>query len=298
MLILFVIVLFAGIVFFLFQNHKKHENNSFNDVSSPSPTSSVSSDSLVWDTGKTGERYTKETLAPLFGYKKILSNCYIPKPDGTFTEIDLILLHESGIYVIESKNYSGWIFGSETQQQWTQSLPSGKGRSTKVRFLNPIIQNKVHLKWLKKYIDSVGDIPFFSCIVFSDRCELKEINLSTNHHFVVNRRNLLHQIQKTADTVGSHLSVSEIDELYDKLYPLTQVSEEQKALHVQEVEKKKQSFISPKTTKGICPRCGGKLVLLTAKRGDFAGQHFWGCSNYPRCRFVESIKDTAETVIQ
>ena len=70
MLILFVIVLFAGIVFFLFQNHKKHENNSFNDVSSPSPTSSVSSDSLVWDNGKTGERYKKEALAPLFGYKK------------------------------------------------------------------------------------------------------------------------------------------------------------------------------------------------------------------------------------
>ena len=49
----------------------------------------------LWDTGKTGERYIKDVLEPLTGYKQILSNCYLPKSDGTFTEIDLILLHES-----------------------------------------------------------------------------------------------------------------------------------------------------------------------------------------------------------
>jgi len=35
-----------------------------------------------------------------------------------------------------------------------------------------------------------------------------------------------------------------------------------------------------------CPRCESELVLRTARRGRGAGSHFWGCSNYPRCRFT------------
>ena len=57
-----------------------------------------------------GEYFTYQCIAPLNGYKKFIFNCYLPKADGETTEVDVILLHESGIYVFESKNYSGWIF--------------------------------------------------------------------------------------------------------------------------------------------------------------------------------------------
>ncbi|MBD5088739.1 MAG: helicase [Clostridiales bacterium] len=40
----------------------------------------------------------------------------------------------------------------------------------------------------------------------------------------------------------------------------------------------------------LCPKCGGKLILRTAKRGDYAGSQFYGCQNYPNCRFIENIK--------
>lgn len=33
-----------------------------------------------------------------------------------------------------------------------------------------------------------------------------------------------------------------------------------------------------------CPKCGGEMVLRTAKTGTNAGNRFWGCSNYPNCR--------------
>lgn len=67
---------------------------------------------LVHDKGRLGEYYTFMHLCNLGGYKKFLFNCYVPKTDEKTTEIDVIMLHETGIYVFESKNYSGWIFGS------------------------------------------------------------------------------------------------------------------------------------------------------------------------------------------
>lgn len=281
----------------------------FRKRSSHPPARESDSPIDVWDTGKTGERYTKEVLQPLTGYKQFLSNCYLPKPDETFTEVDLILLHESGIYVIESKNYSGWIFGSEDQKNWTQSLPSSHRQSKKVQFFNPILQNKGHLKWLKKYLDIGGDVPCYSFVVFSDRCELKKVELTSGAHFVVNRRNLLQKVQKNAETVGQKLTREEIDAFYRRLYPLTQVSEEQKALHAETVRQKQKKTAAskpapiptapkaveppPKQEERICPRCGGKLVVRTAKKGERVGEQFWGCSSYPKCHYTEKIKETA-----
>lgn len=36
----------------------------------------------------------------------------------------------------------------------------------------------------------------------------------------------------------------------------------------------------------ICPKCGSKMILRTARRGPYAGQDFYGCSNYPRCKEI------------
>jgi hypothetical protein len=34
----------------------------------------------------------------------------------------------------------------------------------------------------------------------------------------------------------------------------------------------------------LCPRCQVPMVLRTATRGDHAGQQFYGCPNYPKCK--------------
>ncbi|WP_082238908.1 topoisomerase DNA-binding C4 zinc finger domain-containing protein [Niameybacter massiliensis] len=44
-----------------------------------------------------------------------------------------------------------------------------------------------------------------------------------------------------------------------------------------------------RNTDGICPKCGSNLVLRTAKRGDSLGKQFYGCSNYPRCKFSRNL---------
>jgi restriction system protein len=41
----------------------------------------------------------------------------------------------------------------------------------------------------------------------------------------------------------------------------------------------------------ICPQCGGKLEIKRAQQGSYAGQRFWGCSNFPKCRYIENIKE-------
>jgi hypothetical protein len=122
------------------------------------------------DPGRKGEYLIYRYLEGLDGQHKLLTNVYLPKVDGTTTEIDLIMVSETGIYVFESKNYSGWIFGDEDSRYWTQSLKGGK----KYRFYNPIWQNKKHISHLKNYL-GLGSEIFRSYIIFSERCELKKM---------------------------------------------------------------------------------------------------------------------------
>jgi len=39
-------------------------------------------------------------------------------------------------------------------------------------------------------------------------------------------------------------------------------------------------------TRRFCPKCESELVLRTARKGLGAGGQFWGCSAYPRCRYI------------
>ena len=76
-------------------------------------------------------------------YFKILNNLYLSTKNSS-TEIDVVTIHETGIYVFESKNFSGWIYGGYKQKEWTQKLEHFQNH-----FYNPIWQNKGHISALK-----------------------------------------------------------------------------------------------------------------------------------------------------
>ena len=255
--------------------------------------------SVRFNKGRLGEFYIYKYLKSLAGYKRYLFNLYVPKNDGETTELDVVLLHESGIYVFESKNYSGWIFGTESQQYWTQSLPTRRGKSQKNHFYNPIMQNKGHLKWLQTFLAD-QTLPLYSYIVFSNRCTLKNITLTSGKHCVVNRYNLFSAVEKNIAKAGIQLSSDKIDELFEKLYPLTQINEAEKIVHIRNIQQRTQdnfsrNTFSPAATRNVekrqCPRCGGQLVMRFASRGKRQGKRFLGCSNYPRCRYIEKLSD-------
>lgn len=94
--------------------------------------------------GRRGEKLTERelNLVCLFGRKgRVLRNIYVPKDNGETSEIDVAFITQKGIFVKESKNYSGWIFGDEKTAYWTAVVPNGE----KNCFYNPIKQNRTHI---------------------------------------------------------------------------------------------------------------------------------------------------------
>jgi restriction system protein len=86
---------------------------------------------------------------------------YLPRPDGMgCTQLDHVVVSPFGIFVIETKNYKGWIFGSENQRQWTQQI-----YRTKNRFQNPLHQNHLHVKALTQFL-GIPESHFHSLIFF------------------------------------------------------------------------------------------------------------------------------------
>ena len=190
------------------------------------------------DLGKKGEYCTYKRLEKLGGYKKYLFNCYIPKEEGGTSEIDVLLIHESGIYVFESKNYSGWIFGSDYMQEWTQTIKKESkngGVIYKNKFYNPIMQNQTHIKHLKHYLSEYGEIPLYSYIIFSERCELKNIKLTSSENTVINRQHILRAVTDLANYKGHILSPQQINDIYFKLYRTSQLSEFEKQEHINNI---------------------------------------------------------------
>lgn len=297
------------------------------------------------DIGRYGEYLTYKYLRE-FESKgaKFLFNIYIPKENGETAEIDVLMLCSKGLFVFESKNYSGWIFGSENQKNWYQTLPAGRGRSHKEHFYNPIMQNRSHIKHLKAFLNE--QIPMHSIITFSDRCTLKSVQTKSDDVSVINRYNVFAIVSEICNHIpDTLLSETQINELYNKLYPYTQVDGTVKAQHIENINSSLQSKakaalpqpsqplqspepiisqsaenidddtaiaqneIPPQNDDIIempvtdsntqaenssqplkCPKCGANLVLRTATRGANAGNQFYGCSNYPKCRYVKNIK--------
>lgn len=97
----------------------------------------------------------------------LLNNVTIPFQDGT-TQIDHILISTKGIFVIEVKHYSGWIFGNEKSDQWMQSIYRVKNR-----FQNPIHQNYRHVKAIQHLLDFLPKEQIHSIVVFSGSAEFK-----------------------------------------------------------------------------------------------------------------------------
>lgn len=188
----------------------------------------------ILDKGNYGEFLTFVYLEKLEGNHKIMTNLYIPKSDGTTTEIDLIMISQTGIYVFESKNYSGWIFGNEKDKNWTQVLKNKQ----KNRFFNPIWQNSGHINALKKVVEIEDSYFYKSYIIFSERCELKKITVTSSNIKVIKRNALIKTIKADIATSEEHLTAEEVEQLYLKLKKYICVDEAVKKAHVDNIKKK------------------------------------------------------------
>jgi restriction system protein len=190
----------------------------------------------------------------------------IPSRNGT-TQIDHLLVSPYGLFIVETKNKKGWIFGSGDQPRWTQTL-YGK----KYSFQNPIRQTFRQKKILSEFL-GVKESMVQSVVYFVGDCKFKT-RLPDN---VINSR-LGKYIKKFQDRI---LTPQETHRIVGKLERHVSESSLTTRDHVRSLRERHSS-----TT--VCPKCGSNLVERTARKGSNAGLKFLGCEDYPRCRFTRN----------
>ncbi|MBS5938840.1 MAG: NERD domain-containing protein [Clostridium sp.] len=150
-----------------------------------------------------GEEEVKKVLSKISGYK-LLNDIMIRKENGT-SQIDHILVGKKGVFVIETKDYSGTIRGEEYSKYWTQSINKRKNH-----FYNPIRQNYGHVKSVEKLIKE-KDI-YISLIVFTNKSNLKGLKTETP---VIQVKKLKKFIRKYKSNIK--LSNDQIEDIYKSL---------------------------------------------------------------------------------
>ncbi len=186
--------------------------------------------------GAIGEDYIQKILLKFPSSNRILRNIYVPTKEGNAVEVDLSYITEVGIYVIESKNYSGWTFGNDQQKYWTQTLKSGE----KNRFYNPVWQNEGHIRALSQYLQADPRL-FRSYIIFSNRCTIKEMSVSQKHVVVMNRSNLYDHLLLEMSEKPRILTKEKMEAFSERLEELTFISTVMKEKNIEQVQKKSES---------------------------------------------------------
>lgn len=157
--------------------------------------------------GLFGEKLTvfELELCVFAGYKgNILHNLEIQTGNRTI-QIDVLFITQKGIFVIESKNYSGSVSGAEYQNKWTL-----RTSRKDYNFYNPITQNQTHINILSNIIHNTR---FFSLIAFSERCDLEYIDIHKQNVFVFNRYALRDVIKDIFSNEPDILSSNDVENI-------------------------------------------------------------------------------------
>jgi restriction system protein len=193
-------------------------------------------------------------------------NAIIPAVNGT-TQIDHLLVSPYGLFIVETKNIKGWIFGSEDQPKWTKSV-FGK----KYSFQNPLRQTFRQKKILSKFL-GLNESIIHTVIFFVGDCKFKT-HLPAN----VIKSGLGRYIKQFQVL---NLSPNEINQISGQLEQHMSESTVTTRDHVRSLRKRHSS-------KTVCPGCGSSLVKRKVKKGPRAGSKFLGCESYPKCRFTKN----------
>lgn len=153
------------------------------------------------------------------GISKFIMNANIPVTEDKTTEVDLMMIHETGLYVFEIKHYKGTIYGKSDDATWTQYFRTVQNST----FKNPVKQNEYHISALKKLYP---DMPIYSVIVFTnEECEIKITN--TVQDLVVSKLSTLFPYLNTFFSNKQKLfSLEQIDSIFTELSRYSPMREE------------------------------------------------------------------------
>ena len=189
--------------------------------------------------GSGTERYVFQKLRKIgIPKNQIFRNVYVPKYDGKFSEIDILVLSKKGFLVFECKDYGGKIYGDGRKATWTQFL--GGRRYT---FLNPAIQNAGHIKYLLKHFRKYGFLPAESFIVPSNGGEWHLKNLRENVYFLQKDDDFAKIYRKLKD---SPLMARHFYSIMKELRQMEKVNLRMRARHKREIHATQKQIRSSK----------------------------------------------------
>lgn len=220
--------------------------------------------------GTIGETGVSTFLA-LLPDKYIVLNDIMLKNGNYSTQIDHIVISPHGIFVIETKNYKGWVYGSMHSEQWTQNI-WGK----KISLYNPVMQNEKHIKFLIRMFPYLGRYgsEIHSIVVF---IRTDKIRISGNDGTVMRPYNMNGFIRSFNEDAFSYRECEELAKVIRKANITDRRERTEHKYRAKESAQYRMNVID----NGLCPNCGGHLVKRSGRYGIF-----YGCSNYPRCKYT------------
>jgi ribosomal protein S27AE len=229
-----------------------------------------------WFKGIAGE-FIVNLSAKLFLNKEqyhLIKNVTLPTEDGS-TQIDHIIVSKYGVFVVETKNMKGWIFGSPNQKTWTQKIYKHSNK-----FQNPLYQNYKHVKTLESLL-GLNDQQIYSVIVFIGDSTFKT-DMPEN---VTYGGGYIRFIKSKNQPVLTDAEVNEITSKIEngRLVPSFKTNREH-VKHVRTIVAEKENHKDK-----ACPKCGSSMVMRETKTGQNIGKKFLGCSNFPKCRSIVDV---------
>lgn len=218
------------------------------------------------------------------------NNVILQLGPGETTEIDHVIVSRHGIFVIETKNWGGAIYGCEHEHQWTQKI----GRLTR-RHQNPIRQNQKHVAALisvlrlppqhvhpiiafvgngrlktpmPHYVLTGGWVPYIK--------EFRPVVLSENDVLMI-----CQHLQSLQGTVSYAEHVANLQRKRGS-YPAASQDANAETIQPQGTVELPESATQPPP----CPSCGSPMVMRTSRSN---GSQIWGCPKFPRCRGKRAV---------
>ena len=204
-----------------------------------------------------------------------IHNITLQLNDGSTTQIDHVIVSRYGIFVIETKNMKGWIFGDEHQEKWTQQIFKEKHR-----FQNPLRQNYRHTKALEEIL-ALPPESIMSIVVFIGDCKFKT-TMPKNVFINAKYTSYIESFQE--EKLSAHQFDMTLETLSQKRLKQSFSTDREHIANLHERHNTKPTP-TPSSTK-ICFRCGKEMVLRHNRQ---TGEAFYGCSGYPKCRNVVKI---------
>ena len=224
------------------------------------------------------EKQVYDTLRMEFSDEKakVLHNCYFLWPNGEPSESDLVMVTRRGIFVVECKDYSGYVEGTDSDgvYHWKHVIEHDNGTKDEYSFLNPLYQNHKHIQCLKKNIDSTS-IPIYSLVVFADKCDISRVRFSRPNTTVISFSRMCAQVVLMGASSRCFFSNDEIQQLCDAVRSVAGTPQEYKEQHIAGIRERKQALKNQKyvrfkgkspTKKGLEP---GMKYLVEKEDEDY-----------------------------